>query len=94
MLQKVYKDEKKYLSNVNTYCALRRSPIQTASFNPLRARKKEKLEKMTSLKTQIVQSKGIYHGLPVFSPDIKGLTAVVTGASGISGTYMVGNSSE
>ena len=28
---------------------------------------------------------GIYHNLPTFSPDIKGLTAIVTGANGISG---------
>lgn len=38
---------------------------------------------------QIVQSRGIYHGLPVFSPEIKGLTAIITGANGISGNYML-----
>jgi hypothetical protein len=32
-----------------------------------------------------IESKSIYHGLPVFSRDIKRLTAIVTGASGISG---------
>lgn len=38
-----------------------------------------------------IQSKGIYHGLPVIAgPDSpKGLTAIVTGANGISGSYMV-----
>ncbi|KAJ7198984.1 NAD dependent epimerase/dehydratase family protein-like protein [Mycena pura] len=36
-----------------------------------------------------VQSRGIYHGLPVFPPEIRGLTAVVTGSSGISGQDMV-----
>ncbi|KAH8655857.1 hypothetical protein BX600DRAFT_526311 [Xylariales sp. PMI_506] len=32
---------------------------------------------------------GIYHGLPTYDPSIKGLTAIVTGATGISGHYMV-----
>lgn len=36
-----------------------------------------------------VQSKGIYHGLPVFDPNLKGLTAIITGANGISGSYML-----
>lgn len=30
---------------------------------------------------------GIYHNLPTFDPNIKGLTAIVTGANGISGFY-------
>jgi hypothetical protein len=34
-----------------------------------------------------VQQKGIYHNLPVFDPAITGLTAIVTGASGISGFH-------
>jgi hypothetical protein len=38
---------------------------------------------------QVVQSKGIYHGLPVFPSSIKGLTAIITGANGISGNYML-----
>ncbi|PGH11169.1 hypothetical protein AJ79_05011 [Helicocarpus griseus UAMH5409] len=39
----------------------------------------------------VIQSKGIYHGLPVFpeSEDRKGLTAIVTGANGLSGSHMV-----
>ena len=37
---------------------------------------------------QQVQSIGIYHALPVFPPDIEGLTAIITGANGISGYYM------
>lgn len=38
-----------------------------------------------------LQQKGIYHNLPTFSKDIKGLTAIVTGANGISGFHtMVG----
>lgn len=41
------------------------------------------------MSTQQVQSKGIYHGLPVFPSDMKGLTAVITGANGISGSYML-----
>ena len=36
-----------------------------------------------------VQSKGIYHGLPVFPESLKGLSAIVTGANGISGDHMV-----
>ncbi|KAL2362490.1 hypothetical protein RJZ56_004623 [Blastomyces dermatitidis] len=38
-----------------------------------------------------IQSKGIYHGLPVIpeSDSRKGLTAIVTGANGISGSHMV-----
>lgn len=28
---------------------------------------------------QIVQTKGIYHGLPVFPESVKGLTAIITG---------------
>lgn len=39
--------------------------------------------------TQQVHSKGIYHGLPVYPSDLKGLTAIVTGANGISGQHMV-----
>ena len=40
------------------------------------------------MSTQQVQSKGIHHGLPVFPPDETGLTAIITGANGISGYYM------
>jgi NAD(P)-dependent dehydrogenase (short-subunit alcohol dehydrogenase family) len=36
-----------------------------------------------------VQSKGLYHGLPVFPDTLKGLSAIVTGANGISGDAMV-----
>ncbi len=38
---------------------------------------------------QQVQSNGIYHGLPVFPESQKGLTAIITGANGISGHYML-----
>lgn len=34
-----------------------------------------------------VRQSGIYHNLPQFDPDIKGLTAIVTGANGISGFH-------
>ena len=37
---------------------------------------------------QQIQSLGIYHGLPVFPPEQNGLTAIITGANGISGYYM------
>jgi len=38
---------------------------------------------------QVVQSRGIYHGLPVYPPSLKGLTAIITGANGISGYHML-----
>ncbi|TKA29767.1 hypothetical protein B0A50_03131 [Salinomyces thailandicus] len=37
---------------------------------------------------QQVQSRGIYHGLPVYT-ETTGLTAIITGANGISGHYML-----
>ncbi|KAH0365400.1 hypothetical protein KCU65_g6118, partial [Aureobasidium melanogenum] len=36
-----------------------------------------------------IRSDGIYHGLPVFPEHLEGLTAIVTGANGISGSYML-----
>ena len=39
--------------------------------------------------THTVQSRGIFHGLPTYSPSLKGLTAIVTGANGISGYHLV-----
>ncbi|KAH8803352.1 NAD dependent epimerase/dehydratase family protein-like protein [Xylogone sp. PMI_703] len=36
-----------------------------------------------------VRNVGIYHGLPVYDPSITGLTAIVSGANGISGYHMV-----
>lgn len=41
------------------------------------------------MSSQVVQTRGIFHGLPVFSNDIRGLTAVITGANGISGQHML-----
>ena len=39
---------------------------------------------------QLVETRqGIYHGLPVYPDSLKGLTAVITGANGISGHYML-----
>lgn len=38
---------------------------------------------------QLVQRKGIFHGLPVYPDSQKGLTAIITGANGISGNYML-----
>lgn len=38
---------------------------------------------------QQIQTKGIYHGLPVYPDSLKGLTAIITGANGISGHYML-----
>ncbi len=39
--------------------------------------------------TQVVQSKGIYHGLPTFPSNLKNLRAIVAGANGISGQHML-----
>ena len=36
-----------------------------------------------------VQSKGIYYGIPKYDPSLKGLKAIVFGASGISGNFML-----
>lgn len=38
---------------------------------------------------QTVHSIGIYHGLPVYPSEFRGLTAIITGANGISGNYML-----
>lgn len=43
---------------------------------------------MTSTITA-VQSKGIYHGMPVYPDSIQGLSALVVGANGISGQYLM-----
>ena len=44
---------------------------------------------MSRSTTQTIYSRGIYHGLPDFSQAPKGMTAIVTGANGISGAHMV-----
>lgn len=41
------------------------------------------------MSVQTVKSQGIYHGLPVFPDNLKGLTAIICGANGISGHYML-----
>ncbi|ETS78307.1 hypothetical protein PFICI_10369 [Pestalotiopsis fici W106-1] len=41
------------------------------------------------MSVQKVQSIDIYHGLPVYPDDVEGLTAVITGANGISGYHML-----
>ncbi|KAL4912914.1 hypothetical protein BDW62DRAFT_215985 [Aspergillus aurantiobrunneus] len=38
---------------------------------------------------KVIVSKDIYHGLPTFPDDLTGLTAIVAGANGISGHYML-----
>jgi len=42
-----------------------------------------------SSQIQQIHSRGIYHGLPVFPENLTGLTAIITGANGISGHYML-----
>jgi hypothetical protein len=39
--------------------------------------------------SQVIHSKGIYHGLPDLSYVQNGMTAIVTGANGISGAHMI-----
>ena len=41
------------------------------------------------MSTRTVYSDGIYHGLPKYPDNIQGLTAIVTGANGISGQHML-----
>ncbi|KAK1831880.1 Iridoid synthase [Podospora conica] len=41
------------------------------------------------VRTQLIHSDGIFHGLPVYNPPAQGLTAMVTGATGVSGYNMV-----
>jgi nucleoside-diphosphate-sugar epimerase len=36
-----------------------------------------------------VQSRGIYHSLPVYPSSLSNLSAIITGANGISGAYML-----
>ncbi|CZT25122.1 uncharacterized protein RCC_10851 [Ramularia collo-cygni] len=38
---------------------------------------------------QQIRNQGIFHGLPVYPDEHSGLTAVITGANGISGSYML-----
>lgn len=44
---------------------------------------------MSHSSQQVVQSRGIYYGLPVYPSSLQGLTAIITGANGISGNYML-----
>lgn len=41
-----------------------------------------------AVRTQLVRSDDIFHGLPVYDPPAQGLTAMVTGATGVSGYSM------
>lgn len=47
--------------------------------------KMEALEKPNSIRYQTVYSRDIFHGLPTFDDSQRGLTAIITGANGISG---------
>ncbi|TPN85589.1 SDR family oxidoreductase [Mesorhizobium sp. CU2] len=39
--------------------------------------------------SHVIQSRGIFHGLPTYPETLTGLTAIVAGANGISGSYIV-----
>jgi len=41
------------------------------------------------MSTHQIQSRSIYHGLPVYPKSLTGLTAIITGANGISGYHML-----
>lgn len=41
-----------------------------------------------SLTTLTIQNKAPYYGLPTYNPSIQGLTALITGANGISGFHL------
>ena len=47
------------------------------------------MNRHSDMSVQQIYSRGIYHGLPVFPDDLQGLTAVITGANGISGQHML-----
>jgi hypothetical protein len=47
------------------------------------------METSETLQTEVVVTKGIFTGLPTFPPSLTGLSAVVVGASGISGQHML-----
>ena len=47
------------------------------------------MEASRTLQTKEVITRGIFTGLPVFPPSLNGLSAVVVGASGISGQHML-----
>lgn len=47
------------------------------------------MTKNSNMAPQQIQSKGIFHGLPVYPSEHSGLTAIITGANGISGHYML-----
>jgi 5,10-methylene-tetrahydrofolate dehydrogenase/methenyl tetrahydrofolate cyclohydrolase len=42
-----------------------------------------------STDTRSIHSNGIYHGLPTFGDDVTGRSAIVVGASGMSGQSMI-----
>lgn len=44
---------------------------------------------MMAARTKQIQSVDIYHGLPVYPESLQGLTAIITGANGISGHHML-----
>lgn len=48
-----------------------------------------KMRSISQPDSRVISSKGIYHGLPDLSYAPKGMTAIVTGANGISGAHMV-----
>lgn len=36
-----------------------------------------------------IESRGIYHGLPIYGEELHGQSALIAGANGISGAYML-----
>lgn len=44
---------------------------------------------MANSTQQVIRSEGMFHGLPTYTKSEAGMTAIVTGANGISGYHMV-----
>jgi hypothetical protein len=47
------------------------------------------MESPEASQTNVITTKGIFTGLPTFPPSISGLSAIVVGATGISGQHML-----
>lgn len=79
-----------YVTDGVVYMPLKHLYRRCTYFHTQRTQGKKYLKHQVIMSQQTIVSKGIYHGLPTFPDDLNGLTALVAGANGISGDYMVG----
>jgi len=79
----------KWCTAAKRYNTTSAAPQEMISTAPEPASAASQLEVTLDNDTQLVRSSGIFHGLPTYPPSIKGLTAIVTGATGVSGYSMV-----